>query len=72
MAALIASCSWWGGGWVNLTLVLTFHWPRLASGRGFFPPGSSTQQRKELVRDWESGQDPPFRVGNLTACVGGP
>lgn len=59
-------------GWRNLSLVLTFHWPRLASGRGFLPLGSSPQQRKELVKDWKSEQDPAFQVDNLTACVGGP
>lgn len=63
---------WRVGGWRNLPLVLTFHWPRLASGRGFLPLGSPTQQRKELVKDWESEQDPAFRADNLTACVGGP
>lgn len=59
-------------GWRNLSLVLTFRWPRLASGRGFLPLGSSTQQRKELVKDWKSEQDPAFHVDNLTARVGGP
>ena len=80
MEALIASSSLWGGAWVHECVsgwepVTGAHIPLAKVGiREGIPPSGKLHPAEEGAGEGLGIRirEPPFRVGNLTACVGGP